>query len=106
MNISYMAVPGVPHAEGLLAGILNIVCLEEGVSIDEIRSRSRMWKVSRARHLFCWMARQKGYGHKEIGSAVCRDRATVVHSEKTINELKSVDKKIGQSVMEICKKIG
>jgi chromosomal replication initiation ATPase DnaA len=102
---SYMAIPGVPCRGNTIEGILDAVCDAEGVSADDIRGRSRVWKVCRARHLFCWAAVNAGYGYGETGRTVGRDRTTALHSKNVIEAWRTRDRNIERSVATVWEKI-
>jgi chromosomal replication initiation ATPase DnaA len=69
-----------------LDDILELVSRATEVSIQQIKSDSRLRDVVQARHLYCWLARNKtGRSMKQIGRVVRISRTPVIHSVKKID---------------------
>ncbi|MBR6311297.1 MAG: hypothetical protein IKR52_08900 [Paludibacteraceae bacterium] len=70
-----------------------------GVQSGEIISRSRTWRIHRARILFCQLCRLQGYTTTEIGVMIQRNHATVLNMLKKYDDLS----KFGQLGYKIVK---
>ena len=70
-----------------------------GVQCSEILSRSRKWRVHRARILFCQLCKMQGYTTTEIGNMIQRNHATVINMLKKYDDLS----KFGQLGYKIVK---
>lgn len=72
------------QASGLY-GLLVRCCTAFGVTMDEVRGRSRCEAYVFARQAYCYMAyRQTNQSAANIGKLIGRDHATVSHSIKTV----------------------
>ncbi len=74
----------------ILEGVLQIVSDHTGVSVDTIKSKSRVSLVSDARRIFCAIMDLKkhiGFSLNEIGSFVGTDHCLVIYSRKKVEDL-------------------
>ena len=74
-------------------GLIEDICKRYGVSIDEIRSKTRKREVVEMRHLIHWILYRlklcgayTDYTVEKIGLRTLRHHATVLHSFNTIND--------------------
>lgn len=72
--------------------ILKIVFDRTGISMPEILGKSRVARIAAARHLVCWLMRNKGWDYISIGEFMGSCHSTVIHSCRRINFLIKVDK--------------
>jgi hypothetical protein len=74
----------------ILEGVLKIVSNYTGVSIELIKSKSRVSMVSDARRIFCAIMdvnKHIGFSLNEIGSHVGTDHCLVIYSRKKVADL-------------------
>lgn len=66
--------------------VANLVCNKMGVPIERVRSKSRTQEVSFARHMICYVLKNKfRLSLKDIGSVVgIDDHTSVIHANKKI----------------------
>ena len=62
--------------------IFRIVSEEFSITIEDMLSKSRDSKLSDARKKLCYLLRDKGYSHKQIGELLNRDRTTAIYLVK------------------------
>ena len=60
--------------------ILNEAAELYGVTIEQLLSNSREYRVVRARQAACWLLRGYGLSFPRIGAIVSRDHTTVMHA--------------------------
>mgnify|MGYP000527768868 CR=1 FL=1 len=88
--------------EPLVSNIIALVRKHTGHAIDELRVRSRKRHLVVARQLnMFFLKRHTTYSLEVIGSLFDRNHATVIHAEKTINDLIDTDKRINNLFMVI-----
>lgn len=76
-----------------LSIILNFVANKEEVSIDDIKSNSRLGRYVNARHLYFWLARKyTKYSLSEISKMVNRDHASCLHGVNKFDKWREVDR--------------
>ena len=64
-----------------LSFILQEVSERTGISVEEIKGRSRKREIVMARHAFCYIARKGGmFTFKQIGNYIGRDHSTAFNS--------------------------
>lgn len=56
-----------------------------GVMVDDICGESRDPAVVRARHMTCWLLRERGYTTVRIGEILRRDHSTVIYGSRAID---------------------
>ena len=56
-----------------------------GVLVDNICGDSRDPAVVRARHMTCWLLRERGYTTVRIGEILRRDHSTVIYGSRAID---------------------
>ncbi len=77
----------------VLDNIMETVCLYYNVDEKDVLSKSRLFELVTARHMFCILARRHtSSSYIYIGKYINRDHATVIHGENKINTLYTVDK--------------
>jgi hypothetical protein len=77
----------------VLDSIMETVCLYYNVDEKDVLSKSRLFELVTARHMFCILARRHtSSSYIYIGKYINRDHATVIHGENKINTLYTVDK--------------
>ena len=87
--------------------IIGIVASQFEVTIDQLTSSTRKREISEARMAFFWFAmkyREAQGGAvtlKEIGGAVNRDHATVLHGVKVAKNLIEMDKKYAEKIRQL-----
>ena len=58
------------------------------VTLDQLRSKKRQREIVEARQIYCKLAKKRTkYTLEQIGSAINKDHATVLHSVRTCNNL-------------------
>lgn len=57
-----------------------------GVMVDDICGESRDPAVVRARHMTCWLLRERGYTTVRIGEILRRDHSTVIYGARAIDK--------------------
>ena len=76
-----------------LDNIMETVCLYYNVDEKDVLSKSRLFELVTARHMFCILARRHtSSSYIYIGKYINRNHATVIHGENKINTLYTVDK--------------
>ena len=81
--------------EPLMSHIVALVRKHTGYSVDELKVRSRKRHLVVARQLnMYFMKRHTRFSLAVIGSIFNRDHATVLHAQKTIDDLIETDKRI------------
>ena len=94
--INYFAVPGIDQRtvktfykkKYSLDDLVTIAADKYGVSIAELKGKSRLQHIAAARQLYCYLAKQ--LTHKslnQIGFPIEKDHATVIHSHRTVENL-------------------
>lgn len=79
------------HKSGLLS-ILTRCCVSYGVTLEEVRSRTRRESVVFARQAYCYKAFwDTCQSTNNIGELINRDHSTVSHSIKTVKNYLEVD---------------
>ena len=65
--------------------ILNIVSIETGIHVDNLKTKSRKVEIVMARNIYFKFARHfTNYSNRVIGLEVNRDHATVLHGIKSL----------------------
>ena len=67
--------------------ILNTVCLIQGVSRLDARSKSRGAELVKARAIFAYISRKRGLSTIAIGEAINRNHASICHHYNKYSEL-------------------
>ena len=57
-----------------------------GLEPGDLRSRSRIAHLVRARQVTAWIFRDQGYSLEAIGNALARDHSTIAHTLKRANQ--------------------
>ena len=58
------------------------------VTLEQLRSKTRKREIVEARQIYCKLAKKRTkYTLEQIGSAINKDHATVLHSVRTCNNL-------------------
>ena len=61
--------------------IMKAVAESYGITIDELRSHSRIARIATARAVVCYLLyRNYNYSTKDVGNMVLRDHTTVMHN--------------------------
>ena len=61
---------------------------EFGVTLDELKSKSRIRSIVEARHLFCYFAHERGYTYTYIGKFINRDHSSVINGKSNVTDLR------------------
>lgn len=67
--------------------ILNTICLTQGVSRLDVRSRCRGAELVKTRAIFSYIAKKRGLSSTDIGRAINRDHSSISHHYKKYAEL-------------------
>lgn len=82
--------------------VTKIVCREMDVTIEELRSRTRIRKISDARQVSMWMIKNKTHlTFSQIGKRFNRDHATAMFSVNQINSYIGIKNDIGLRALKI-----
>ena len=66
-----------------------------GITVDQIKSKSRVREVTQIRQLLCYLAGElTNDSLKQIGRFINRDHSTVIHSKRTTLDLLETDRKV------------
>jgi len=80
----------------LLESILLDVSTATGVSVDDMKGKSRIREYVLARQFYCKIAKDStAYSFRSIGAYINRDHATVIHSVKVVENVREVAKWYG-----------
>ena len=61
--------------------IMKAVAEDYGITLDELRSHSRIARIATARAVVCYLLyRYYNYSTKDVGNMVLRDHTTVMHN--------------------------
>ena len=61
--------------------IMNAVAEAYGITLEELRSHSRIARIATARAVVCYLLyRNYNYSTKDVGNMVLRDHTTVMHN--------------------------
>jgi chromosomal replication initiation ATPase DnaA len=76
--------------------ILKVICRELEMDFDEVKNRkTRKKEFAYARHLYAYFCRKyTSEGFEKIGEFIKKDHATIIHSNKTIENWIEVDKSV------------
>ena len=76
--------------------ILKVICRELEMDFDEVKNRkTRKKEFVYARHLYGYFCRKyTSEGFEKIGEFIKKDHATIIHSNKTIENWIEVDKSV------------
>ena len=87
-----------PDIESItLAEIMNLVTKVTNVSIEQLKSSSRLQEIVNARHIFCYIAKNNVVCIlSKISDMVNRNHATAIHS------IKVVENALDQGYFEFC----
>lgn len=104
MNSPYIF-PGLPlkHGYAGLIGKLNqYVAYCNLITVDALKSKTRVSRVSRARQVCMYVLKKHTkLTLQEIGDEYKRDHATVMHSIKVIGQEKEYDKELCEFIIEL-----
>jgi chromosomal replication initiator protein len=106
-EVSYWSAPGLVKSNREVASpaekILGSVASAMGVSLDEVKTRTRRRVVVYVRQVACHLIRKHTeLTLREIGRAVgCRDYTSVIHSIQTLRGLLEVDSQVRREVLKI-----
>lgn len=77
------------YEDFLLKSIIDLVCSDFDITIDQIRSRNRKQHLSDARKLIAYLMIQKSPSMSDtiIGEAINRDRTTALHCHRAAADL-------------------
>ena len=83
--------------------VLESVSKYLNISKDDIRSPKRDKEIAFARHIFCYLAREKLYNHslKSIGKEINKDHASVLHGCKKITNQLDLYRDVSETVENI-----
>lgn len=70
--------------------LLKSVCHATGVLLVEIQGDSRKREIVYARHIFCYMASEKGFFLKQIAGLINRHHTSVIHGRETVRHALTV----------------
>ena len=72
--------------EQSLHDILEVVCADNNVSIDEVKSKSRERYIVDTRHLFCYIARlhRSNFPYRAIAETINRSHCNCINSIKVV----------------------
>lgn len=73
-----MAINSLKDSNGR-ATVLEAVCAEACVSLDELKSKSRKREIVVARNAAAWLLRKEGYTLMEVGDIINRSHGNVLH---------------------------
>ena len=94
----------VPHVESTLGTILDYVCLETGITKDQIINRNNSQQITEARQIYCYLAKKHTeYSLVYIGKFIKREHATVIYSIRTAENLLEKDKIFIRTYSQIIK---
>ena len=94
----------VPHIESTLGAILDYVCLETGITKDQIINRNNSQQITEARQIYCYLAKKHtDYSLKDIGKFIKRGHAAVIYSIRTVENLLEKDKIFIRTYSQIIK---
>jgi len=86
--------------------ICDVICLNEGISLDDITSKSRKGELVYCRQLIMYFAKQKKVGSLNfIGQKLNRDHATVLHAINSIQNYIETSRIKRDDINEYQKKI-
>lgn len=99
----YTGVPKSKRAEALykyqirnlgeVERLLRSVSLAFGIDEDKILGKSRLQRITDARHCFVFLVRMHtGMTVKKIGAYLGRNHATILHSIRVFQQIEQVDK--------------
>lgn len=78
--------------------LLEALCRYTGVTIENVRSKSRKSVLADVRRIFCYICSGHGVSDREIASYINRDRSLVWAAVRRCNDIISVDKQYRQRV--------
>ncbi len=85
-----------------IENIIGLVFEETGVEPRFITGRSRVPRITRARQMVMFLAREyTDYSYPRIGEALSRDHSTVMHGVRSIYDLSYTDEKLVESLAKI-----
>lgn len=102
--MNYIVIPGLPinGRQYKYDMIVEAVCAEFRVTVDQLKHRSRKRPVVEARQALCYTLRYKlGYGIVRIGDIINRDHTTVIHSCRTMQNLIETDQHMRSRIHNI-----
>lgn len=67
-----------------MAGLIGQVSADTGVPVSDILSADRTQPIAHARQLCMWLGRDAGISISQIGRALGRDRKTVLHGIRAV----------------------
>lgn len=89
-----------------LDSVIDIIAREMDVSVDEIKSKKRTKKITEARQLYMYFARELlNESLVAIGKTVDRDHSTVLHGIKKIEQKMTTDNFFHEIVLNLRRKI-
>ena len=82
--------------------IMKAVAEAYGITIEELRSHSRIARIATARAVVCYLLyRNYNYSTKDVGNMVLRDHTTVIHARNKITDLIKESNRVKIAVSDI-----
>ncbi len=86
--------------------ILKTLCIINGEDINVVSSNSRKGEIIKIKKLYCYFGRLlTGSSYDDLGLLVGLDHATVIHHNKDVQRIMSVDKTFKAEVNSISRKL-
>jgi chromosomal replication initiation ATPase DnaA len=104
-SVSFYVYPGLKMIpNGTISEKLIAICKANDVTIEEIKSSSRKYRLVAVRQSFCFLSKKKTtLSLNQIGSLIDRNHATVIHSIKMTKNRKEMGEKDFIKIYRLCR---
>lgn len=86
--------------------ILEAVCREFNVTLDQLRSTTHRWEVATARQVVLWLCRKAGWVSEDAGKLVNRERSNTSYAVSAIEARRQTEPKFKDRTDELCASLG
>lgn len=109
--MNYLNAPGLIHRkkpvlDSIKIKVLEVVCLEYGVTVKELQSKSRKHEIVEPRQIACYLLRK--FAHMSciaVGKEFFRDHTTVLVAEQAVKDHMAYEEGYRERVSRIIEKI-
>lgn len=92
-RISIYLIPGMPHKKHSYDKFIEIVCKQNSITVDELKSKCKVTLLAETRFIVAWfLVKEYGMTHARAGNVLGgKDHATIIHAIKMVENYCNVD---------------
>lgn len=104
MRKNYFIAPGLFDSKMSQTNIIELVCKKYGLTIEEVKGKSRKTDIIQARQVAMYLIKKKlGYSYERIGKHCFGwpDHSTVIHAVRIVADAISIKNEQGLAAIEV-----